>query len=416
MSTPTPATLLFDVGKTHKKWSVVGPENRVLDAEEQVFPEIADDDGFPCDDLAALTRWLPDCYERLRRDPRWRITEVQFMAYGASFVHLGADGQAVAPLYNYLKPMPGALENRFYDMIGREFGQSKAAFAAATCSPAMGMLNSGLQLYFLKYARPEIFQKIHTSLHLPQYLSWLLTGKKVSDYTSLGCHTALWDFARRDYHGWVYREGLDRLLAPLSGGFVERDGLRIGRGLHDSSATLLRYAGRDNFLLISTGTWVVSLNPFNNEPLTEEQLRRDCLCYLSPEGRQTKASRVFLGKEHEYQCGRIAAHFGVKSDFYHETSQESGLPPGLKNTFFPACMHGTGPFPEQAAGEWDLSPYPSAEAAYGALLHGLVDLLKVSIGLIDNGVSNYFVEGGFVRNRWFMELLRVYFPEKTVHL
>lgn len=79
-------------------------------------------------------------------------------------------------------------------------------------------------------------------------------------------------------------------------------------------------------------------------------------------------------------------------------------------------MHGTGPFPEQAAGEWDLSPYPSAESAYGALLHGLVDLLKVSIGLIDNGVSNYFVEGGFVRNRWFMELLRVYFPEKTVHL
>ena len=414
MSKKPSATLLFDVGKTHKKWSVTDTDGPLLDSDEQVFPEITDDDGFPCDDLAAMTHWLRDCYARLRYDPRWHITEVQFWAYGASFVHLGADGEPVAPLYNYLKIMPEALENRFYEMIGRDFRQSKTAFAAATCSPAMGLLNSGLQLYFLKYAKPAIFQQIHTSLHLPQYLSYLLTGEKASDYTSLGCHTALWDFARRDYHGWVYREGLDRLLAPLAGGFVERDGVRIGRGLHDSSATLLRYAGRDNFLLISTGTWVINLNPFNDEPLTEEQLRRDCLCYLTPEGRQTKASRVFLGKEHAYQCGRIAAHFGLKSEFYSELSQNEGLPPGMQNAFVPACMHGTGPFPEQPAGEWDLSPYPSAKAAYGALLHGLMDLLKASIDLIDNSVPVFFVEGGFVQNRWFMALLRVYFPGKTI--
>jgi hypothetical protein len=63
------------------------------------------------------------------------------------------------------------------------------------------------------------------------------------------------------------------------------------------------------FILISTGTWCISLNPFNQLPLTKEELKDDCLSYLQYQGKPVKASRLFSGYEHEQQVKRIAAHF-----------------------------------------------------------------------------------------------------------
>ena len=52
-------------------------------------------------------------------------------------------------------------------------------------------------------------------LHLPQYLSYLVTGKACSDITSIGCHTNLWDFEKKKYHEWVKKEGIDAILPPI---------------------------------------------------------------------------------------------------------------------------------------------------------------------------------------------------------
>nr|GFD24212.1 hypothetical protein [Tanacetum cinerariifolium] len=180
-------------------------ERQIIDEMLHVCTDVLDDDGFPCDHLPRLTQWMQDHWHRLRHHPHYTVKGVNFTAYGASFVHLGADGEPVLPLYNYLKPIPEDLAARFY----AELAESPEDFTATTCSPKLGMLNSGLQLYWLKHAKPEQYAKIHTSLHLPQYLSYLLTGEKFSDFTSVGCHTALWNFERGQYHDWVQREGLD---------------------------------------------------------------------------------------------------------------------------------------------------------------------------------------------------------------
>ena len=84
----------------------------------------------------------------------------------------------------------------------------KEQFELETGSPFSGFLNSGLQLYWLKRTKPALFDKIRYSLHFPQYVSYLFTGIPVSDFTSVGCHTGLWDFTRNDYHRWVYDEGI----------------------------------------------------------------------------------------------------------------------------------------------------------------------------------------------------------------
>ena len=92
--------------------------------------------------------------------------------------------------------------------------------------------------------------------------------------------------------------------------------------MHDSSAALIPYLAcfDEPFLLISTGTWCISLNPFNHEPLTAEELQQDCLCYLSYEGKPVKAARYFGGNEHEQTVKKIASGLitGVSEDFYKD--------------------------------------------------------------------------------------------------
>lgn len=408
--------VIFDIGKTNKKCLLFDDNNILIEEQQEVYAEIEDEDGFPCDDLTRLTEGVLSQWQRLKKDERFDIKGVNFTAYGASFVYLDENDRPVAPLYNYLKPMPPALSEQFYRSVEQHSHQSKEAFAAATCSPPMGLLNSGLQLYYLKYAKPATYEKVATALHLPQYLSFLISGKKYTDFTSLGCHTALWDFTKNDYHDWVKSEGIEQKLAPITTQAVAAelsDGTLVGVGLHDSSSALLPYSTehKELFILISTGTWCINLNSFNQTPLSIEAISKDCLSYMTPKGQMTKASRVFFGKEHDHQVERIAQYFTVKKDFYKTIAFKNA--PSISE-FTPACMEGTGPFPQKATHIWDLSKYDTALDAYLALMRGLMDILKVAIGLVDNDVPTLFVDGGFVRNAVFMGMLKSDFPDKTI--
>jgi L-fuculokinase len=404
---------VFDIGKTNKKLILFDEDRQIIDEELHVCTDALDDDGFPCDHLPRLTEWVQDHWRALRQHPYYSVKGVNFTAYGASFVHLGADGQPVAPLYNYLKPIPEDIQARFY----AELDQTPEEFAADTCSPQLGMLNSGLQLYWLKYAKPELYAQIHCSLHLPNYLAYLISGEKFSDFTSIGCHTGLWDYQRRAYHDWVRREGIDEKLAPVTRDSIASvvDGIMVGVGLHDSSAAIMPYLAENDepFVLVSTGTWSVTINPFNSQPLTPELLRRDSLSFLTPRGQPMRAARVFLGSEHDHQVARIAEHFHVKPDFYRslvlarpydETSAD----------FRPALMAGTGPFPDLPAAEWDLSGFSTAGDAYQHLMHGLISILLASIRLVWQGERTIFVDGGFARNPLFMQTLSWNFPKAEI--
>ena len=200
--------LIFDIGKTNKKLFVFNDQYEIVHQQETRIEEIKDEDGYPCEDLQSLTDWIRNSYIEIGK--KFSITALNFSAYGASFVNIGHDGKPATPLHNYLKPFPEQLHDEFYRQYG---GEEK--FSVETASPDLGNLNSGLQLYRIKKQKPEIFDKIKYSLHLPQYLSWLFTGKPCSDITSIGCHTALWNFGSNQYHHWVDDEGIIEKLAPL---------------------------------------------------------------------------------------------------------------------------------------------------------------------------------------------------------
>ena len=417
----TPVIAIFDVGKTNKKLFLFNKRYEVVEEESYPFPEIADEDGFPTEDIHSVSKWVKTTIDRLVRDPAKKLVACNWCAYGASFVHLDKGGKILTPLYNYLKPYPEELQEKLYEQY-----EGAMVFARKTASPLLGNLNSGLQLYRLKEEKPELFRKIHYALHLPQYLSYLLTGRIYSDITSIGCHTALWDFGRQNYHEWVAREQLLPKMAPIHAGdqgfSVNLKGhpLVAGVGLHDSSSALIPYLAGfiQPFALLSTGTWCITLNPFNQSSLTADELEQDCLCYMEYRGKPVKASRLFAGQEHDIQSKRIAEQFNQPADFYKRIEYQPEVLTLLgmkeknqKNAVSTPDIESSG-FEKR-----NLSSFNNVVEAYHQLISDLVSqqVYSTNLVLLKGPVRKIFVDGGFGRNALYMQLLANAFPRHEVY-
>ncbi|MBK5269564.1 MAG: carbohydrate kinase [Bacteroidia bacterium] len=401
---PVPVIAIFDVGKTNKKLFLFDEQYNIVFERSARFSEIKDEDGDPCENIDALRLSLFDSLNEVLGKKEFILKAINFSAYGASFVYLDKEGNVLTPLYNYLKKYPGDIQKKFYDTYGGEF-----EFAHRTASPVLGSLNSGLQLYRVKYEKPAVFKRIHCALHLPQYLSFLLTGKVVSDITSIGCHTGLWDFTKNKYHEWVEKEGVEDKLAPIcpSSGVMDivyqGHPFVSGIGLHDSSAALIPYLlnFKEPFVLISTGTWNITLNPFNLTPLTDFELQHDCLSYMSFEGNPVKASRLFAGYEHDEQLKLLASHFNKSLHFYKQVSYDSAI---IKDSY------------NRDEDSSNLIHFKNYEEAYH---HFMFNLLKKELASSDlvmtENVKRIFVDGGFSGNTLFMNMLAALYPGKEVY-
>ena len=246
----------------------------------------------------------------------------------------------------------------------------------------------------------------------------------------------LWDFDRQAYHRWVGQENLERYLAPIAASDsaipTEMDGdtVQVGVGLHDSSAALIPYlasfqegSNAGSFVLISTGTWCVSMNPFNSNPLTPEELQYDCLTFMHYKGRPVKASRLFAGNEHEQQVKRLAAHFQVPVDAYKKVAYSPELIKQLRENMSQVTtereskgdqlisMHGS------LFRDRDLSTFANYGEAYHQLMLDIMaqQLISTSLVLADSPVRRIFVDGGFGNNPIYMNLLAMAFPDIEVY-
>ena len=430
MSKKTPVIAILDIGKTNKKAFLFDEDYNIVYEQTVQLEETIDEDGFPCEDVMKLQDWVKQSYHVMTALGEFEIKALNVSAYGASFVHLDKKGEILTPLYNYLKPYPVELTKQFYRTYGGE-----QTLSLQTASPVLGSLNSGLQLYRLKKERQNLFTRVHNSLHLPQFITWLITGHAWSDITSIGCHTGLWDFSEKRYHEWVVAEGIDRkfpsLVSSDSALPVQQGNQQLiaGVGLHDSSAALVPYLAqfKEPFLLLSTGTWCISLNPFSKSPLTTEELSNDCLCYMDYKGNPVKASRLFGGNEHEQQTKRMAEHYHAGPDYYKEVDYNPGIVDNLIASSRPISPDkrpsttqreggGTGVYQSQF-GRRDLSLYKTYEEAYHHLILDIMADQVIATRWVmdkDDHTQRIFVDGGFSNNAVFMNLLAASFADKQV--
>jgi sugar (pentulose or hexulose) kinase len=416
-----PVIAIFDVGKTNKKLFLFDEQYKIQYEESKQFGEIKDEDGFPCEDVHALREWVKDSFDALTKEEKFDIKGVNFSAYGASFVYVDREGKVIAPLYNYLKPYPEKLKHQFYQSYGGE-----NLFAKQTASPVLCSLNSGMQLYRIKNEKPELFKRIAFAFHLPQYLSYILTDYPATDITSIGCHTNLWNFNEQKYHRWVIEEKVENCFAPILPcstciPFVySNKNLIAGLGLHDSSAALIPYltSFTEPFILLSTGTWCITLNPFNHSQLSDDELRQDCLCYLSYLGKPVKASRLFAGNEHEQQAIKISAFFNKPLDYYKTVQYDFNILQKIKSEKNIPQKAGNDSLVKQSAfNARDLSLFVSYEEAYHQLIVDIISQQVHSTRLVLQGTSvkRIFVDGGFSKNQIFMHLLSDAFPGIEVY-
>lgn len=398
----TDVIAIFDLGKTNKKFVLYDEQLQPVYKNTLQLPETVDEDLFPCEDHMLLKDWMLSSFAEAVHLRKYKINGINFSAYGATLVHLDKDHQPIAPVYNYLKPYDKTLQQSLYENHG-----GTTRFCSETASPPLGHLNSGLTLYWLQQQQPDLFAQIQCSLHLPEFCSFLFSDDLHSGITSIGCHTHLWDFPQHDYHRWVTEEGLLQKLAPLrpSGHVILKQfngsNLLVGMGLHDSSSALIPHLKRETepFALLSTGTWCITLNPYNQEPLTADELESDCLCYMSYAGTPVKAARYFAGKIHEDMVDGLCKVYEKKPEYFYNMSFDEGL-------FLMA---------EEAHNLGDAVSYynlPSAAQAYHHFMYSLINRLLPSIQLAigNSEVRRVLVEGGFCRNKIFMTLLHRFLP------
>lgn len=408
--------LVFDVGKTNQKYFLFDPTYNILKREKVTIPKIKDEDGHPAEDIKGIVLWMKKSFDFLLDSDAFEIETVSFSGFGATLVHLDENGVVVAPVYDYHKSVAEDTFDDFYHRYGPE-----ATFATRTGSKNLNLLNSGKQLYWLKHRRPHIFKKIRYSLHLPQYMSYVFTGERYTEFTSIGCHTDLWDFEKNQYHHWVKNEGIDRLFPPLvqtqktvTKSIRERK-IKFGIGIHDSSSALLTYLlrGKESFILLSTGTWCINFNPFSDGSVFDQkQIEGGATAYMRIDGSPVKSSRLFLGEEHRLKVENLIQQFD-KPPFYHRKLEwNPRIAKELKtdkNCFrWKYLDNAMTPMQEQL-------DFPNFEVAYYQLLKELIDLLKIQIDVICNALpQKIYVDGGFSDNKIFLALLKREFPHQKI--
>ena len=414
-------TAIFDIGKTNKKFLLFDEKYKEVFQTQRSFKEIKDEDGFPCDDLPAILKWIKKTLNTVLKNKKYNVCALNFSTYGASLVYVDKNGKILTPLYNYLKPFPEKILKSFHQKHG-----SAIKIAKETASPASGMLNAGFQLFFLKKTRPAIFKKVKYALHLPQYLSYFFTGIALSDYTSIGCHTSLWDFKKNTYHKWIFKEKIDEKLPPIVptntsiNTTIKHKLLKVGIGIHDSSAALLPYllSDKKSFLLLSTGTWTVALNPFSQEVLTKKDLSSDCLNYMRIDGHPVKAVRLFLGKEHEIQVEKLNQYFKKEKEAHRKIKFSNPIFQKLHKANQPKFKFELISWKRKEPSSTQLESLKSFEEAYHQLMMELVALqlkaIQQTIGTTKT--QSVYIDGGFVNNDIFIRLLAYYLkPLKLYH-
>lgn len=300
-----------------------------------------------------------------------------------------------------------------------------------TGSPALPEgLNIGSQLFWLDRLYPQLMSRA-TLLPWAQYWAWLLSGRAVSEVTSLGCHSDLWAPQAGKFSpmasrmGWAQRfaplVAAEQSIGPISREVAERTGLpaevKVLAGLHDSNAALLAARGfpeiaNNEATVLSTGTWFVAMRlaqgPFNVSALPEE---RDCLVNVDAYGQPVPSARFMGGREIETIIEIDTRRVDIKLD---QPALLAALPGVLaqRTMILPALARGFGPFPESSF-RWVNRPDDWYERRAAACLYAAL-VADVSLGLIGSR-ERVLVEGRFAEAEVFVRALAALRPEIAVY-
>jgi sugar (pentulose or hexulose) kinase len=317
--------VVIDIGMTNKKMAVYDESLVQQEAWYQNFaPKMID--GIEAHDLEAMEEWFIKELADIAK--KYRVRAIAITTHGASFVCVDKDGKSSVPSFYYTYEPGEDFHRRFYEQFG-----SPVELQARTGTPYFkSMINASKGIFFVKERYPEQFKNTAAVLLYPQYWGRRFTGRNGIETTYIGNHMYLWDHIEGRPSSVVEKLGISSLLpSPLSHSWdilgtiteelAEKTGLNrdviVTMGIHDSNSSLLPHFAKKSetgFILNSTGTWCVCMEPVEKYGFAPEELGKVVFFNISAFGKPVKTAIFFGGQEFEI-WSRMLMDIHGRTDF-----------------------------------------------------------------------------------------------------
>ncbi len=392
-----PAIAVFDLGKTNSKLFVFSSEGKIV-AESRTRPVWREEGGLRVLDDAHLLSWMETQLEQVVE--AHGVSGVTISGHGCTFALL-RDGELAAPVLDYEQEPPADVAARI-DALIPDFGE--------TFSPKLPLgFNYGRHILWLEERDPEMVHNTDTILAYPQFWSWRLSGRAVSEVSYLGCHSHLWAPLKDDYSSLVDRRGWRAKMPPMAraGAAIGNWRTKAGRnvavhnGVHDSNSALYYYrsVGLTDFTLVSTGTWVIIFN--SDCPLDALDRERDMLANVTVDHQPAATIRFMGGREYEIASGGWSRPVPV----------EALVSVIAKGIYALPSFAAGGPMSGSQGGF--VGPTPTDEERAAAALLYVTLMTDLSLDLIRSG-NDIVIDGGLVKTGLYAGLLAALRPGQKV--
>ena len=438
------AIAVIDIGMTNKKVAVYDDALTQIDAQYRVFPP-KDFEGLEAHDLEAMEEWF---ITRLAEAAKtYPVKAIAVTTHGATFTAVGRDGKPSVPCIYYTHEPGEEFHRRFYEQFG-----NPEELQARTGTPYLkAMINTAKGIFFAREKFPKGFQNTAHLLLYPQYWGYRFTGKTGAEGTYMGCHSYLWDQLEGRFSSVAEGLGVSSLmpgelsnswdtLGTITEELAQKTGLPrdtlVTLGIHDSNSSLLPHfakKGETGFVLNSTGTWCVIMNPVKQYGFAPEELGKVVFFNISA-FREPVKTAIFLGGQEFETWSKVLMDLHKREDLppYDKARYLSILE---KKTLFllPELTPGTGQFPRSKSrivedGESyafdDISRgkalppcFKDYETGFAALRISLV--MQTLTALERTGLApgaEVFTEGGFRKNEAYNALVSASLPDNRVFL
>lgn len=407
--------LIIDIGKTHVKLHVLDNDLKSVYAR-QMSNTVDFTSHYPCAKVSDIWLWLCETIQTMSSD--YNIKKLTITTHGATAALIDRNATQgnglVLPVLDYEHVA-------IFDDVP-EYEQIRPDFIDSYSPSLPAGLNLGRQLYWLKKKFPLEFAKATDVLMYPQYWAWRFTGTRVSEITSLGCHTDLWSVKDNCYSKLVDTLGCEQLFPPMQAAWfncstvdsslcqqlgIDED-CQVYSGLHDSNASFLRYrlSQEDRpFTVISTGTWTILMA--SQVPLKRLDASADMLANIDALSTPIACARFMGGREFEAICEQAGSWLGEQFD-------ESDLQSIIDKQVFaiPDFSDGSGPF-----GGKKSSILGPVDKVSGIALATLYSALMIDYQLNKLGAQgDIIIEGAFLKNPLLCAVLNQLRSKQSVKL
>ena len=432
------AVAVIDIGMTNKKVAIYDDCLNLLDSQFRVF-EPLNVDGLPCHDLDAMEAWFIEVLTTFAK--KYPVKAIAVSTHGATFVCVGKDGKAAVPCIYYSHEPGDDFHRRFYERFGKA-----EELQVRTGTPAFrAMINPAKGIFFAQEQFGEEFKNVTSVLPYPQYWGFRFSGKAGVESTFMGNHTYLWD--QIDNKPSTVAEDLGiaplipgklckswDILGNITGEVAAKTGLPhdtiVTMGIHDSNAALLPHfakKGERGFILNSTGTWCVIMNPVERYGFDPEEIGKVVFFNNSAFGTPIKTAIFFGGMEFETWSQFFFNRYGRKDIPQWDEALYRSILKEKRLFLLPELTPGSGQFPHSRArvvdggkdyftGAADSAPCPAGyEQLFAVLRISLV--MQTLTALERTGIdknSEVYIEGGFRKDNVYSRLLSSAFAGNRV--